>query len=377
MEISLRVDSHGPIEVPEDDWDCCESFLECTFNVIVCIIEKIIDIWCYVARYIRCLIPCAFTRLNPMRAIDPPDPLAVNLKPGPNFLKIAYEIDWRDSNPLFNTDYIRTLASQPTHADWVGDCHSIKPFFTSLLNNEPINGYTEDNQARIKKMVIAIMNTVNTMRTRLTPGEFLEQRRIVFDRIRDSLTHCMNNHNPSFESILIDVVAACDGGAPLVGNEVEIALQKLRTRVGVVLQKLRMDCFNAAVYNVLQRIIDDEQREYYLGHEAGSLNFYLRVLYSEVGLPTPSSIYDRHYMTMACFYQEDAILEEFYRLYSTSKILNVVYDTVGDVHNIAIKTALFTTWIQHNGYELDMDENGYYPKHQIIDYLVEYGALRR
>jgi hypothetical protein len=290
----------------------------------------------------------------------------------PGCLEITHSIDWeKDDLVLFDQSYINSLflsiADQQNgrlHVDLQNefinnrDKQKFVYFLSNLIGFSSVrdrygNQLSQDNVLILRKMILAIMNTLNSRRQE---ADFQQLYASFVFQICRALENCSNGINTNIENIFIDITFPKDGS--------------LGRRIKLVLQSMRNDIFRREIFNCINK---SDNPDYYLQHEAPTVSYYFSKMTKEVGLPSSVSATDERFQGYALKGQESIILSNFYKHYNPKNILNVILEKIRDCNDTSIPTGLFNEWIESN-YDINdryeqLDDNGNYKIESVLQCL--------
>lgn len=303
-----------------------------------------------------------FTRLMPPRPPsleDREDPLITQrgVRPGPHFQRVVLNIDWRGFNPEFNRQYAWELLLNPQHEDWalVQNPPVFKTILKTIFNLRLADGedsYGDSmnnpgNLDRFKKTVFFVLNKLQEIK-RIDPGRFREVAQSALSDMCGAMSQCSALRNPTFELVLTNVITnhrnlqvqensastgSCDAHTEL-GNQ-----------IGLFLQTYRRNVLDQAVVETIQRAKYSSDYRLYHDNNTHSVNYYLRRLFEMVGLSMPLSAFDSNEVSTLTN-QDTVVMEEYNRIYTTSRVLNYIYENIGS----NISRGEITNWLRGHGF---------------------------
>ena len=249
--------------------------------------------------------------------------------------ELVFALDWSKHDPiLFDVVYMNDLIKQnKSHPDlqnpFITD--SIKNSFlahiSNLMQNEQIEDHynkllSKENTARLKLMMLAIMNQVNSQRNE---SNFQQLYATIVQCICLAMDNCSNRINTEIEAVYTSLNYPKEGA--------------LGFRIYLALQEMRQQIFQKAIHLCVSK------EPYYLAHEAASINYYNREMAAQFGLPPSVSNFDLSFEEFAMKFQEKQISEIFKSEYTPLAIFKKISEIIQDPHNKAIPCKLFTDWV--------------------------------
>ncbi len=304
--------------------------------------------------------------------------LCAGLKLEAGSLDIAFAMDWTKDDPiLFDLTYMMDICNSvqalrvergQLHPDLLNNLISIEnittftQFICDLIGGITIrdrynNELTKENTDRLRQMMLAILNTLNSYRNE---PNFKETYASVVMQVCFALQNCSNGINTNVEGIYNNLAFPKDGN---FGLRIKLALQLFREKI---LRESIMLC-----------IKESDRPDYYLEHEAASVNYYFGKMGPQFGLPLSISEIDKRYQAYALKEQEALIQALFESRYSPVLILKYLYEIIYNPEDPTIPTKLFETWVETryselaSRYELLDEGSGRYKPEVLLQFLQE------
>lgn len=278
----------------------------------------------------------------------------------PGCMELVYAMDWNKDDPvLFDLAYATGQRFQEDlKSELINpiDCTNIAAFVRDLIRNDRYRSLTMENTTQLRQMVLAILNTLNARREE---PDFQQLFATTIFQMAEALTHCSNGINGGFEKIFMDLTFPKDGA---LGRRVKLVLQALRDKI-----------FRAAILDCIKA---SDRRDYYLSHEAATVNYYFGRLARVAGLPDSICAKDRNHEYFALKGQERNIADRFDAMYTPERILKEIYEKIHDNFDSAIPTRLFTEWVQAQRFEEPLEEDGTYKPETVLRLLQELQILK-
>ena len=281
------------------------------------------------------------------------------IKLGTKSREVAFAMDWSKDDPvLFNPTYVKSLIKEGMEHPDMKNPHiskDNKAKFLELLNDLMTDGSDElsnKNNTRIKKMILAILNTLNDLKK--TP-KFQETYAAIVFNICGAFKHCSNRINSEIEAIFTNLCYPKDGN---LGQRIRIALQLMRAQL-----------FRKAIH------LQVAHKPSYLEEEACSVNYYSRKMATSFGLPPTVSSLDNNYDSLALKGKEKNIHKFFEKEYTPFAIYKKLSESIQDSQDNSIPCKLFTDWVEAH-YSLEeryklLDDSGKYSPECFIRLFTE------
>jgi hypothetical protein len=218
---------------------------------------------------------------------------------------------------------------------------------------------SKENTDRLRQMMLAIMNTLNAKRGE---ADFQATYKTVVLQVCLALQNCSNGINTNVEGVYNNLAYPKGGN---IGQRVKLALQLKRDSV-----------FRKCILNCL---LESDRPEYYLVHEAASVNYYFRQMASEFGLPPSVSEMDTNWETFALKGAEAKIRAAFREENRIENSVRTILEIINNPQDSTIASKLFNDWMATK-YPLEeryglLDEQGKYKPECIIRLLQELESI--